>query len=292
MRDLPPLNAIRVFESAARHLSFSRAADELAVTQSAVSRQIKVLEDQLGQPLFQRSGPKVSLTAAGVMYRRHAAEALGILRRATAELNRERASPTLTISVLPTFASRWLVPRVIEYEAQHPGIALRLAAASRLIDFDVEPDIDAAVRLGLGAWPGVHAKCLTALDIFPVCSPAVARQLRRPEDLARQRLLADVASFDEWPRWFNACGVPYQSRDVRRYDDDSLLLRAALEGQGVTLASRLTAGEDLDAGRLVIPFDVTVRSAYQYHFVCPENRLEEPGIRAFSSWLERELGGQ
>lgn len=292
MRDLPSLNAIRVFESAARHLSFSRAADELAVTQSAVSRQIKLLEDQLGRPLFQRSGPKVRLTAAGALYRGHASEALGILRRATAELHREGTSPTLTISVLPTFASRWLVPRVIEFEALHPGIALRLAAALRPIDFDVEPDIDAAVRLGLGAWPRVHAKRLTALHVFPVCSPAVARQIRRLEDLAQQRLLADDASYDEWPRWFDAAGAPYRSRDVRRYDDDSLLLRAAMEGQGVTLASTLTAGEDLDAGRLVRPFHVSVRSAYQYHFVCPENRLEEPGIRAFSSWLERELAGQ
>jgi LysR family glycine cleavage system transcriptional activator len=289
MRELPSLNAIRVFESAARHGSFSRAADELFVTQSAVSRQIKVLEDQLGQALFRRSGPKLALTESGVVFQRHAAEALGILRRATVSLQRAGATPTLTVSVLPTFASRWLVPRIGEFERDHPNIALRLAASFQIVDFQKMPDIDAAIRLGIGGWPGVHAMRLTSDSVFPVCSPSVARKLSGPQDLTRQRLLSDESLYDEWPLWFDAAGVSDQAGEVRRYDDDGLLLRAAIEGQGVTLARLVNAGDDLEAGRLVRPFDTAVRSAFQYYFVCPSGRTEEPAIRALGTWLAASL---
>jgi len=289
VRDLPSLNAVRVFECAARHLNFSRAADELNVTQSAVSRQIKLLEEQLGVALFERAGPVLHLTAVGGGYRLKVAEALTVLRRGTAEVRRENTSPSLTISVLPSFASRWLVPRLGDFERRHPDIGLRLAASYKVIEFDTAPDIDAALRLGRGGWPGVHASRLTAMHVFPVCSPTVARRLRRPADLLDQRLYVDESMYDEWPRWFDAAGVEYQPVERKYLDDDNMLVQAAVSGQGVVLARTVIAQGDLDAGRLVRPFDISILSAFQYHFVCPPERLEEPRIKAFHEWLIDEL---
>ena len=229
-RDLPSLNAIRIFDSAARHLNFSRAADELSITQSAVSRQIKVLEQQLGVQLFQRAGPKLKLTSAGDYYQGRVAEAMTVLRRGTAEVRRSSASPTLTVSLLPTFAAKLLVPRIGDFERQNPQVTLRLAASYKIIDLATELDIDVAIRLGRGDWPGVHATRLTASHVFPVCSPGLARNLRRPRDILQHRRLLDDKMYDEWGRWFTAAGVDDQPGETRRIDDDNMLLQAAIQG--------------------------------------------------------------
>jgi len=288
-RDLPSLNAVRIFESAARHLNFSRAADELSVTQGAVSRQIKVLEEQLGLPLFERAGPKLSLTSAGEYYQGKVSEALTLLRRGTAELRQTTASPRLTVSVLPTFATKLLVPRIGDFERRNPQVSLRLAASYKLIDFATELDIDVAIRLGRGNWPGVHATRLTASHVFPVCNPSVARKLRQPLDILRQRRLVDNSIYDEWGRWFKAVGANDEPGDTRQIDDDNMLLQAAIEGHGVMLARAIIAQDDLDAGRLVRPFDVSVLSSFQYYFVCLPERLEEPDMQAFYVWIRQAL---
>lgn len=288
-RDLPSLNAVRIFESAARHLNFSRAADELSVTQGAVSRQIKVLEEQLGLPLFERAGPKLSLTSAGEYYQGKVSEALTLLRRGTAELRQTTASPRLTVSVLPTFATKLLVPRIGDFERRNPQVSLRLAASYKLIDFATELDIDVAIRLGRGNWPGVHATRLTASHVFPVCNPSVAHKLRQPLDILRQRRLVDNTIYDEWGRWFKAAGANDEPGDTRQIDDDNMLLQAAIEGHGVMLARAIIAQDDLDAGRLVRPFDVSVLSSFQYYFVCLPERLEEPDIQAFYVWVRQAL---
>jgi len=288
-RDLPSLNAVRVFESAARHLNFTRAADELSVTQGAVSRQIKILEEQLGQPLFRRAGPKLNLTSAGEQFQAKVTEALTVLRRGTAELRRAAASPGLTVSVLPTFAAKWLVPRLVDFERLNPDLALRLVASYKITDFATEPDIDVAIRLGRGGWPGVHATRLTALHVFPVCNPRVARRLRQPRDMQGQRLLRDDSHYDEWPRWFKAVGVDYRPKEVRDFDDDNMLLQASIAGQGITLARAILAQDDLDAGRLVRPFDVSILSTFQYYFVCPPERLAQPNIKALLAWLQQAM---
>jgi LysR family glycine cleavage system transcriptional activator len=288
-RDLPSLNAIRVFDSAARHLNFSRAAEELSVTQSAVSRQIKLLEDQLNQPLFERAGPVLSLTGAGEVYQVRVAEAMTLLRRATAELHRASQSPALTISILPSFASKWLLPRVADFESRHPGVSLRLAASYKLVDFNTDTDIDVAIRLGRGSWPGVQATRLTAVHVFPVCNPAMARNLRQPADIKHQPVLTDDSNYDEWPRWLKAAGVDADLRDSRHFSDDIMLLQAAIAGLGITLARAIVAQDDLDAGRLVRPFETSILSDFQYYFVCPPERLAEPGIQALITWLQREM---
>jgi LysR family glycine cleavage system transcriptional activator len=270
-------------------LNFSRAADELSVTQGAVSRQIKVLEEQLGLPLFERAGPKLSLTSAGEYYQGKVSEALTLLRRGTAELRQTTASPRLTVSVLPTFATKLLVPRIGDFERRNPQVSLRLAASYKLIDFATELDIDVAIRLGRGNWPGVHATRLTASHVFPVCNPSVARKLRQPLDILRQRRLVDNSIYDEWGRWFKAAGATDEPGDTRQIDDDNMLLQAAIEGHGVMLARAIIAQDDLDAGRLVRPFDVSVLSSFQYYFVCLPERLEEPDMQAFYVWIRQAL---
>lgn len=288
-RDLPSLNAVRVFDAAARHLNFSRAADELSVTQSAVSRQVKALEDQLGIALFERSGPVLRLTGAGETYRIKVAEALTLVRRATAEVRSAATAPALTISVLASFASKWLVPRLGDFEREHPDISLRLAAGYQLIDFATDVDFDAAIRLGRGGWPGVNSTRLTALHVFPVCGPTTARRLRRPADLLKQRLLIDDSLYDEWPRWFDAVGIEFEPGEMQHLDDDTMLLQAAMTGQGVVLARTIIAQDELEAGRLVQPFENSILSAFQYHFVCAPDRVDEPKIAAFRDWLQRRL---
>lgn len=288
-RDLPSLNAVRIFECAARHLNFSRAADELCVTQGAVSRQIKVLEEQLGIGLFERAGPKLGLTNAGEYYQRTVGEALNLLRRGTAELRRSSALPTLTVSVLPTFAMKLLVPRIADFQRSNPNILLRMAASYQLVDFATEVDIDAAVRLGRGNWPGVHATRLTASHIFPVCSPKVARNIRKPVDISRCRRLIDDSMYDEWARWFKASGAEDRPGDTLYIDDDNLLLQAAIAGQGVTLAREIIARDELEAGRLVRPFETSVLSTFQYYFVCLPERFAEPEIQALYKWLRKAL---
>jgi LysR family glycine cleavage system transcriptional activator len=288
-RDLPSLNAIRIFESAARHLNFSRAADELSVTQGAVSRQIKVLEEQLGMPLFERAGPRLHLTSAGDYYQGKVSEALNLILRSTAELRRSTATPTLTVSVLPTFATKLLVPKIADFQRNNPHIALRMAASYKIIDFATEIDIDAAVRLGRGNWSGVHATRLTASHVFPVCSPRLARSLRKPSDLARHRRLIDDSIYDEWGRWFKAVGAEDKPGETLYIDDDNMLLQAAIDGQGITMSRAIIAQDELDAGRLVRPFDVSVLSTFQYYFVCLPERFVEPDIQALYAWLREAL---
>ena len=291
-RDLPPLNALRAFDAAARHLNFTRAADELFVTQGAISRQVRQLEDNLGVSLFVRDGPKVRLTDAGERYRDVVNEGLAVIRRGTIDLRRQTATPTLTVSILPSFATLWLVPRIAEFQAEHPGLELRIASSYDLVDFDRSPDIDVAIRLGKGHWPNVYAERLFYSDVFPVCAPGLLRNsnpFRKPEDILDYPLIYATDAFDEWDRWFEAAGVddpPPHSGP--RYSDQLSLQQAAIEGQGITLARSLLVEPELRAGRLIKPIDFSVRSTFSYYFVCAPGRQDAPQIRLFLDWLRHE----
>ena len=195
--------------------------------------------------------------------------------------------PTVGHQATPT--AKLLVPRIGDFERQNPQVTLRLAASYKLIDLATELDIDVAIRLGRGDWPGVHATRLTASHVFPVCSPGLARNLRRPRDILQHRRLLDDKMYDEWGRWFTAAGVDDQPGETRRIDDDNMLLQAAIQGQGVTLARAIIAQDDLETGRLVQPFDVSILSAFQYYFVCLPERLKESDIQAFQNWLRRTM---
>jgi len=291
-RRLPPLNGLRAFEAAARHGSFSRAAGELNVTQAAVSHQIKGLEERLGLPLFRRLNRALLLTEAGQRLFPAAREAFDRIAAATAELQALDQSGALTVTALPSFAAKWLVPRLDHFHGRHPEIELRLMATERLVDFARE-DVDVGIRFGSGAWPGVHAVYVADDSVTPVCAPALASRLATPADLAGMTLLhEDMRPFHvpDWPAWLAAAGVGgIGGRRGPMFSHSHILLQAAMDGQGVALAQLVLAADDLAAGRLVAPFPLRLPVGWGYYVVCLATAADRPKIKAFRDWLIAEM---
>ncbi len=287
---LPNLNALRAFESAGRNLSFTRAAEELNVTQAAVSHQIKVLEEQLGFRLFRRVHRGLRLTEAGQSYLPEVRAAFEKLEAATERLVVNDATGVLTVSVLPSFAAKWLVPRLMHFQAKHPEIDVRVSAVDRSVDFEQE-DIDLGIRFGRGDYRGLKAVPLMAESVFPVCSPALAERgngLRKPEDLRHFTLLHDDMVLN-WAEWLQAAGVT--GIDASRgpfFSDSAMLINAAVEGLGVALGRSALASGDLEAGRLVRPFELSLQTAFGYYIVYPQRRDDRPKITVFRDWLLEE----
>lgn len=287
---LPPLNALKSFEAAARHESFTRAAEELCVTQGAVSQQVKALEAELGLVLFNRKRQRLSITAAGRDYLAVIRDALDRIAVGTERLRRTRDAGALTVSTSPDFAAKWLVHRLGRFQQAHPDIDLRIAAAARHVDF-ARDDVDVAVRHGDGDWPGLSVVRLCEESLFPVCSP---------------RLLADSASDggpgpllnlplmhaddqEAWSRWREAAGLPPE-RTARGpvLNSAGMLVDAAVDGLGVALARTTLAAWDLIHGRLVRPFEVGLPLARGYWIVCPASTAAAPKIAAFRAWMLAE----
>jgi LysR family transcriptional regulator, glycine cleavage system transcriptional activator len=287
---LPPLAALRAFESAARHLSFTRAAQELHVTQTAISHQIRALEERLEVRLFRRLPRGLVLTEEAQRYLPAVRDAFARLETATAELLAGRAGGTLTASVLPSFAAKWLVPRLGRFRAAHPDIDLRISTSQHLVDFARE-DVDIGIRMGRGHYPGLRVDRLFGETLVPVCSPALLEgepALRRPEDLKHHVLLHED---DEtgWRLWLELAGV--EGVDVSRgltLTDAAMVVQAAAEGQGVALGRTALAASDIAAGRLVRPFDVSMPHDLAYYLVCPEASAERPRTAAVRAWLLAE----
>ena len=283
-----PLTALRAFEAAARHGSFTRAAEELHVTQGAVSRQVQALEARIGVALFQRSGRTITLSLEGRLLAGAATDALERLGEAVAKVT--RPSRAVTLSMLPSVAACWMAPRMREFAAAHPGIELRFSSSRHLVDFQRE-GIDAAIRYGPGGWSDVQAERLATEHIFPVCSPSYAASLglRGPEDLARATLLhTDVP--DNWADWFEAAGCPETHTDKGVYlDEDAALLRAAAEGEGMALGRSVLVEGDLASGRLLAPFAISIPATFSYWFVLPAEGNERPEVELVRSWLVAEF---
>lgn len=286
-RRLPPLSALRAFEAAGRHLSFTRAADELSVTQAAVSHQVKALEDWFGRPLFRRRNRQVFLTEMGQSYLPAVTTALDGLDEATRRLMRQDNGGRLTVSVLASFATTWLVSRLAEFRELQPDIDVHLIVEDRLADFSRD-DVDAAIRYGRGDWPGLTVIKILSEEMYPVCSPSLLKgpkPLNTPTDLRHHTLLHDDMQMD-WRIWLTAAGI--QGVDWSRgpgYSNSALVIQAALGGQGIALGRSPLVRADLDAGRLVRPFDFTLPSEYGFYLVYPEASASQPKIVAFSEWL-------
>jgi len=288
------LRGLQAFEAVARHLSFARAAAELHVTPGAISQQVKLLEDHVGAPLFER-GRKLGLTpaAAGVMQQLHAA--MEGLRLVSRQLRRKGAERVVVISSAPSFASRWLIPRMDRFSERHPDIELRLLATRRLVDLRAE-DVDVAVRYGSGRYSGHHVERLRGETVVVVAHPRVAGKLRRPADLLEATLLRNTsiswdATFPDWPTWLHGLGVsPQKKLRVREFDEANFVIDAALAGLGVALVWKTLVSEDLAAGRLVALFNEQPLTN-AYHFVCLPERLDEPAIAACRQWLKDEARG-
>ena len=291
-RRLPPLNALRAFEAAARLMSFTKAAEELNITPSAISHQIRGLEDYLGVRMFRRGNRALVLTDEGQNYLPALRDAFDSIHTATARLAAKQAGGPLNVSLLTSFAARWLIPRLPRFQALYPGIEVRLSTTVRMVDFRRE-DIDCAIRHGKGQWPGLTADLLLTEDLFPVCSPSLRagpKLLKTPRDLADHARIQTLLRPDDWRMWFNAVGISDIDPDAGpQFESSDLALRAAAEGLGVAMASSTLVAEDLKNGTLVVPFDVKLSSVGAYYFVAPEDRRDQPKIAAFRAWLLSEV---
>jgi len=289
-RRLPPLNALKAFEAAARCESFTRAAEELCVTQGAVSHQVKALEAELGLKLFNRERQGLVITEAGRNYFEIIRDVLDRIAAGTERLLQRQSAGTLTVSTSPNFAAKWLVHRLGPFAESHPGIDLRVSASLHHVDFARE-DVDLAIRHGDGEAPGLNVTRLCAEELAVVCSPKLLEGrngLRKPADLARHKLL-HINDRTDWVRWLDRAGV--RDIDLTRgpvLNQASMALDAAVDGQGVALARTALATWDLIAGRLVRPFKLSLAVPYAYWIVCPRATAKLPKIAAFREWLLAE----
>ena len=287
-RRLPPLNSLRAFEAAARHLSFARAAEELYLTPSAISHQIKSLEEQVGTKLFERRGRNVGLTDAGGRYYPALRQAFDRMHEATEELKQSDRFGALTVNVLPTFAIRWLLPQLNEFQERHPEIEVRITTNVRNIDF-LQTEADAAVRFGNGDWPGLESRLLMTEEIVPVCSPTLLEKgpgLKLPADLKHYSLLHDINRPDTWRAWLNAVGE--KSIDPERglkLETTNLAVQGALQGLGIVCANPYMVSRELESGQLIEPFEYHLAVANGYYLVYPKGREDRPRLKAFETWL-------
>lgn len=290
MRDLPPPNALKAFEAAARHGNLSKAAIELHVTHGAVSRQVKQLEDFLGCELFHRLPRGLQLTALGREFAFGVQGAFDQIREAVEAVRVDNSRQVLTVSTLASLAARWLVPRLHRFQKMHPETEIRLSTSPQLTDFDRD-GIDLAIRYGRGRWPGVTALRLFTPEEFPVCSPNLmkgAHPLRTPADLKQVPLLHDT-THRHWQQWLELAGV--RGIDARQglvVEDMNVLIQAAIEGQGVALASAPLVQAEIEAGRLVRPFQINLPVELAFYAVHPKNRGGDPFVQTFVDWLRQE----
>jgi LysR family transcriptional regulator, glycine cleavage system transcriptional activator len=289
LRRLPPLNALKAFEAAARHESFTRAAEELCVTQGAVSHQVKALEVHLGIKLFTRERQRLIITEAGRAYLAVLRDALDRIAVGTERLLQRQNSGVITVSTSPDFAAKWLVNRLGRFAELQPGIDLRVSATLHHVDFARE-EVDLAVRHGDGNWPGLDVVRLSPEQLFAVCSPKLARRnrLTRPADVLKFPLI-HVDDRKDWSRWLEAAGVEGAKLShgpiLNRV---SMAIDAAIDGQGIVLARTTLAATDLINGRLVRPFTNELRVAMTYWIVCPKVTTSVPKIVTFRDWLLQE----
>lgn len=285
-RKLPPLHTLTAFEAVAKYGSFSRAAEEMALTHSAISHKIKQLEDHLGVRLFVRLPRHVVLTSEGSLFLSEVQAALSVLEGAAARVSRRKSQRGLRVNVLPPFAGNVLVKQLPDFLKQHPEIDLEIDATPRLENNDLA-GIDVFVRYGKGDWPGFESVKLMSVDLFPVCSPGYLPQLgalKSAADLGKAVLLRHT--MEPWEPWFRAAGIQSErAPGGPLFSDARLMLDAAREGQGVALARSVLAGEDVREGKLVRLFDIAVTSQCSYYALFPPGARSRPEISAFLEWL-------
>jgi LysR family glycine cleavage system transcriptional activator len=286
-----PLNALRVFEAVAQRLSFTKAADELGMTQTAVSYQVKLLEDTLGEQLFVRQPRRVSLTETGARLQPKLTEAFALIHEALAAA-KSVADDTLVINTTATFASHWLARRIGNFQLGAPNIAVRLVTTSSLTDFAVDPS-DVAIRFGGGVWPGLVSHHLMDIDFAPMLSPELLSwvgKLDEPRDLLRCKIIDPGDPW--WRKWFDAAGVPDADLDGRPrnlFGSQTLEASSALAGHGVAILTPAFYREELSSGRLIMPFPIVGNENTGYWLTYPESRRNAPKIKAFRDWLIRDI---
>lgn len=279
----PPLRSLQVFEAAARCGSFTAAGEELGITQSGVSRQVSDLEATLAITLFTRNGARLTVTSAGQRLADQLAEALAQIRAAVDEAT--RSDQVVTLSMLPSVATRWLAPRLGRFIAAYPEIDLRITASRHLVDFSAD-GVDAAIRYSRSPAPDLEAIKLTDEKVSPVCTPDYARKLglSEPDDLSRATLLhGDIP--EDWDAWFRAAGCSNRPQAGPRLGDDTAILQAALDHQGVALGRSRLVADDIAHGRLIAPFETALEASYAYWFVRPKTSAPTDAVLAIQAWV-------
>jgi len=297
MRELPPLHSVRAFEAAARHLSFNRAAQELNVTASAVSHQIRTLEEHLGVKLFDRLTRRVILTRHGQAFLPAVQSALDQIAAAAERILDKRDDGSLTVQASPNFATEWLVPRLMGFQAEHPDIEVKLMTTRGHdgIRFDFE-QVDLAVWYGKGTWPEVDCEWLLSEELVPVCSPKLLAgegALRSPEDLRQATLIHVLMRIGQWRNWLDAAGITgIDPERGPKFQNTPLALGAAMAGMGVAIANRGFVADHLRDGRLVIPFDHDLSTESAYYLLYPKRGLQRRSAIAFREWIRDVLASE
>ena len=290
MKDLNSvhLNGLRAVEAAGRLGSLQGAAEELGGTMGAVSQQVIKTEKQRGRVLFERSPRGLVATPYGETLLPRLTAGFEVLDKAVATA-RKRDETILTISVAPVFAARWLVSRLDRFAARHPDIRLRIDATTSLVNLEAS-DVDIGIRVGRGNWPGARVELLLEQQVFPVCSPAMAERLRRPEDILTVPAVIDAHSMFTWETWLREVGLAGGQMIMRHsFNDASLCLDAAIAGQGVMLAWQTLAGTSIVDGRLVMPYPARAKTGFAHYFVTPPSRRETATVLAFKQWVRDEI---
>jgi LysR family glycine cleavage system transcriptional activator len=288
LRRLPPLNAMRAFEAVARNGSVTAAAHELSVTQGAVSRHVASLEDWLGAKLFTRTPRGVEMTGKGLAYFRTLKRALDQIDSATRRLQKNREEDLLRLKLPPTFAIRWLIPRLASFHALHPQLDVQITTSHETADFDRE-DVDAYIHSEREPRAGPGFRRLFGETLLPVCSPQLLKhgpKLRKPRDLAKHVLLCSMNRPHDWPSWLAAAGVPdIDGNDGLKFENAALAYQAAIDELGVMIAQRALVEDDLRSGRLVAPIALPVRTSGSYYLAYSPNRARSARLVAFEEWI-------
>lgn len=287
-RRLLPLNALKAFEVAGRHLNFTAAAEELSVTLSAISHQIRQLEEMLGVPLFHRTRRGLVLSPEGQAILPDVQRGFDYLAQALAKLEARRTEGTLTISMFSTVAMRWFIPRLSRFQAKHPDIDVRITTSMKPIDLERE-GLDCAIRYGNGDWPGLTATRLFTEELTAVAHPDLAAKIHQPADLAGVRLLHSQNRIEHWRIWLQAMNAPEIDPTVGPvFETRSFTIQAALQGLGVAVMDPAFVAEEIKAGRLVRLFDRSLSVSGAYWLVCLDHMAEAPRIKAMRDWLLEE----
>ncbi len=295
MRRLPPLNWLKAFEAAGRHLSFTHAADELGVTQAAISQHVKALELFLDRLLFRRGHQRLTLTGAGESYLPKLSAAFDLVAAGTSEVLSQGSDGGLTVRVPPSFSTKWLIPRLEKFHATHPDIDIRLTSLGQEANFSSD-HVDLEIRNGMGQWQHLEATLLIHEDIFPVCSPDLFEHEGRnwlPEDLLETTLL-DVPGYPEgWDAWLEGVDAsPLSKHTSISFDQSMMAIQAAVSGMGVALGRSSLVEDEIKSGQLISPFDAVLKASGAYYVVCPPEFSSRPRIRAFRDWLLTEVAGR
>jgi len=286
---IPSLNALRAFVAAGRHGNLKHAASELFVTASALSHQIRNLEQSLDVQLFNRSKTGLSLTQAGELIYSDLADAFEQINQTLSKLNQQGQEELLNVSMLSTFAMRWFIPRLSGFQKQHPEIEVRISTSISQVDFERE-NMDCAIRSGRGKWPGLRAEYLFRETFTPVCNPKLAQSLKSPNDLVYHTLLHARLRPDDWHVWLGAVGADQiQPEHEQMFETRNFAIQAAADGVGIAIVDPSLVAEEIRAGRLVVPFPQTLADESAYYLVYPEKNASLPRIQAFQRWLLAQI---